>query len=423
MTQRAFRVPARVFVRLGVYYVLCWGFIGLLAFGASPLIAGAVLAAAAYTTLPLLVFLSGGGWAFYPTAAYRLFVIRPVLYAQAMLPIVVGSGVLGLLVGAVIGNPLGAARWLALAVTAAVVLLLIAGYAGSRRLVVHELEASMPNLPPEFDGTTIAQISDLHVGPQTSRRYLRRVSKAIETLGPDMIAVTGDQIDDRSEDVAYYAAALDTLHAPLGVFIIVGNHDVYAGWDDVERELRARVPATVLLNESLPVHCGGAVIHVAGTGDPAGVQMHSRRVAPDVERTLSSVPRGAPVIVLAHNPALWPALADRGVALTLSGHTHWGQFSIPRLGWCLASPFLEHSMGAYQAGDSLLYISPGAGYWGLPFRIGAPAEVTHVTLRPGPAAMRDLGRHAIGIAATPAQATLARAVTAPRRNRSADARP
>jgi predicted MPP superfamily phosphohydrolase len=125
------------------------------------------------------------------------------------------------------------------------------------------------------------------------------------------------------------------------------------------------------------------------------MQRQSRHVAPDIERTLSTVPRDAPVIVLAHNPALWTALADRGVGLTLSGHTHWGQFSFPRWGWSLASPFLDHSMGAYQRGDSLLYISPGAGYWGLPFRIGAPAEVTHVTLRRGATAMRDLGRHAI----------------------------
>ena len=68
------------------------------------------------------------------------------------------------------------------------------------------------------------------------------------------------------------------------------------------------------------------------------------------------------------------------MALTLSGHTHWGQFAIPRLGWSLASPFLEHAMGAHQSEDALLYISPGTGYWGIPFRIGATGEITHITL-------------------------------------------
>ncbi|HEX8944149.1 MAG TPA: metallophosphoesterase [Gemmatimonadaceae bacterium] len=399
MTQRSFHIPSRVFVRLGVYYTLCWGIVALLAYGVSPIGAVATILVGAYTTIPLFVFLRGGGWTFYPTAAYRLYVIRPVLYAQTMLPLVAGSGVLGLIIGAAVGHPFGVARWFALVVATVLILMFVVGYAGSRRLVIHELEASLPNLPPEFDGATIAQISDLHVGPHTSRFYLRRVVAAIDSLSPDVIAVTGDQIDDRPEDVAHYAAAFAGLRAPLGVFIIVGNHDVYAGWDDVERELRVRVPATLLLNESHPLRRDGAVVYLAGTGDPAGIQTHSRRVAPDIELTLSGIPRGTPVIALAHNPALWPMLAERGVALTLSGHTHWGQFSFPQLGWSLASPFLEQAMGAYQRGDALLYITPGAGYWGLPFRVGASAEVTHVTLRRGPAAMRDLGRHAIGAGA------------------------
>jgi predicted MPP superfamily phosphohydrolase len=418
MTQRSFRVPTRVFVRLGAYYALCWGIIAALALGASPFAAVAALAVAAYTTVPLVVFLRGGGWTFYPSAAYRLFVIRPVLYAQSMLPLVVASGVLGILIGAAVGHPLVVGRWFAFGVASTLTLMFVVGYVGSRRLVIHKLEASLPNLPTAFDGATIAQISDLHVGPQTSRRYLLRISGAVESLRPDIVAVTGDQIDDRHEDVAHYAAAFAGLRAPLGVFVIVGNHDVYAGWDDVERELRARVPSILLVNEAHPIRRGDAVIYLGGTGDPAGMQRQSHRVAPDIERTLAAVPRGAPVIVLAHNPALWPALADRAVGLTLSGHTHWGQFSFPQWGWSLASPFLEHAMGVYQRGDALLYISPGAGYWGLPFRIGAPAEITHVTLRRGPAAIRDLGRHAIVTAAASGSRNFGL-----RDGRSADARP
>ncbi len=93
------------------------------------------------------------------------------------------------------------------------------------------------------------------------------------------------------------------------------------------------------------------------------------------------MPEDATVVAFAHNPALWPSLASRGVALTLSGHTHWGQFALPRLGWSLASPFLAHAMGAHTSEDAVLYISPGTGYWGIPFRIGARPEVTLVTLR------------------------------------------
>ena len=85
------------------------------------------------------------------------------------------------------------------------------------------------------------------------------------------------------------------------------------------------------------------------------------------------------------------ALAARGVALTLSGHTHWGQFALPSLGWSLASPFLKHAMGAYREQDALLYINPGTGYWGIPFRLGALPEVTLVRLRRAPAAL-EVGR-------------------------------
>ncbi len=121
----------------------------------------------------------------------------------------------------------------------------------------------------------------------------------------------------------------------------------------------------------------------AGTGDPAGLGGPlgpDRAVAPDIPRTLSRIPAGAFTVVLAHNPALWPSLAQRGVHLTLSGHTHYGQLSIPRIGWSLASLFLEHAMDWHARGQSLLYINPGTNYWGLPLRLGALPEVTVITL-------------------------------------------
>lgn len=103
--------------------------------------------------------------------------------------------------------------------------------------------------------------------------------------------------------------------------------------------------------------------------------------APDIAKTLSGIPRGAFHVVLAHNPALFGTLAERGVPLTLSGHTHYGQLAIPALNWCLASPFLRFAMGAHVVNGSALYISPGTNYWGIPFRIGTRPEVTVLTLR------------------------------------------
>jgi predicted MPP superfamily phosphohydrolase len=383
--------PMVIAARVGAYLAACWLTIGVLANGLFPHAVLVVVMVGLYTTLPLLVFIKWRGWPFYPNAAFRLLVVRPFWYTQLMLPLVGVGAAAGALVGALFGDALTGGRIAAATVIILVGTLLIAGYLGSRHLVVREVDASIPGLPPEFDGLSIAQVSDLHVGPHTSRRFLGRVVRAIRALSPDVIAVTGDLVDDRAEDVAAYAAALGALDAPLGVFMIAGNHDVYAGWDSVEDRLRRDVPARLLVNEAHIIRRGDATLVLAGTGDPAGGRRGQSRAAPDVDRTLAAAPNGATVIALAHNPALWPALARRGVSLTLSGHTHWGQFALPSLGWSLASPFLQHAMGAYRDNDSLLYINPGTGYWGIPFRLGALPEVTLVRLRRAPAAL-DVGR-------------------------------
>jgi hypothetical protein len=378
-------------VRLGLYLGASWLIIASLANGLFPHALAAVVALALYTTLPLAVYARWRGWPFYPKAAFRLLVVRPFWYTQLMLPFVGVAAVAGVLIGAVFGQPLTGGRIAAGVVLCLIGSVLIAGYLGTRRLVVREVDASIPGLPREFDGLAIAQVSDLHVGPHTSRRFLGRVVRTIRDLSPDVIAVTGDLVDDRAEDVDAYASALGSLEAPLGVFMIPGNHDVYAGWDLVERRLRQDVSARLLLNEAHLIRRGDATLVLAGTGDPAGGGRGQSRVAPDVDRTLAGAPNGATIVALAHNPALWPALAKRGVALTLSGHTHWGQLAMPSLGWSLASPFLKHAMGAYRDQDSLLYISPGTGYWGIPFRLGAFPEVTLIRLRRAPAAL-EVGR-------------------------------
>jgi predicted MPP superfamily phosphohydrolase len=370
-------------VRVGLYYLICWSIIALLW---PPDVPGGrwwVAGLAVLTTAPIISFVTRGGWNRYPTAMFRLFVVRPVLYIQLLLPLVSAAGVIGLGLGALVGTPLAGGRIAAATVLGALIVLFLIGYVGTRRLVVRSIDATIPTLPLEFDGLRIAQISDLHIGPQTSKRFLADVDRTIAALAPDLIAVTGDLIDDQAEDVAHYAAGLGALDAPLGVYLIPGNHDVYAGWPAVEQRLRDALGATVLVNEARVLARGDARIALVGTGDPAGRRSSDGDVAPDIDRALAGAPSDTVVIALAHNPALWPALAERGVALTLSGHTHWGQFALPRLGWSLASPFLSRAMGVHESDGALLYIHPGTGYWGIPFRVGASPEVALITLRAG----------------------------------------
>ena len=318
----------------------------------------------------------------YPSAATRLFVFRPFWYAQLAAPLLAIGAVVGFLVGVPFGLGLVAARWTIVLVGCLILLGAFAGYIGSRLLRVNSLEAHFPHLPDGLVGLRIVQVSDLHVGPHTSSRFLARISRAVTDAAPDLLVITGDQVDDYAEDVSHFAAAFSGLRAPLGVYAVAGNHDVYAGWADVHRGMRA-MGIRVLVNEAVPLSHRGVPFWLGGTGDPAGLGGPlgpDRAVAPDVPRTLSRIPMGAFTIVLAHNPALWPSLADRGVHLTLSGHTHYGQLSIPRIGWSLASLFLEHAMDWHARGQSLLYINPGTNYWGLPLRLGALPEVTIITL-------------------------------------------
>lgn len=354
---------------------------------------------AVYSILPVLALVRWRGWPFYPGRLFRLLVVRVVLYVQLLLPFAALAALIGVAIGALTGAPWHVGRLVLALALLVLIALLAAGWIGSRMLVVRDVVATIPSLPAAFDGFRIAQISDVHVGPHTPRRFLRRVALAIAGSDADLVVSTGDLVDDRHEDVERYADAFASLTAPAGVFAVAGNHDVYAGWDRVEAELRRLLPdTTVLVNDARTIERDGASLALVGVGDPAGgsrwrdPEGTSSRAAPDVERAFADVPAGAVVVALAHNPVLWPLVAARGAALTLSGHTHWGQLALPHIEWSLASPFLEHDMGAHSENGALLYISPGTGYWGVPFRLGALPEVTVVELRAGGTAGVDAGR-------------------------------
>lgn len=374
-------------------FLLGWALVfwGVIGFFVAPFVPGgwlAVGAAFALSLAPVVALVRLLDGSIYPSALVRVLVMRPFWYVQLALPFVAILALLAALVGLFVGAPRLAGAWGAGVAAGLYALFALAGYWGSRRLVVRRYEATHEHLPDAFDGVRVAQLSDLHVGPHTPRGHVRAIVEAVREAEPHLIAYTGDQVDDHDHDIAHFERAFAGIRAPLGVFAIAGNHDAYAGWHGVRAGLE-KMGIRVLVNESIPVEKDGARIHLAGTGDPAGLHWPvegGAEAAPDVARTLADVPPGAYTLALAHNPALWPHLAQRGVALTLSGHTHHGQLSIPALKWSLASPFLDLAMGSYQKGLSVLYINPGTNYWGIPLRLGAWPEVSIITLRKGPAA-------------------------------------
>jgi predicted MPP superfamily phosphohydrolase len=317
----------------------------------------------------------------YPSAWLRVYVFRVFWYSQLlMLPLALISGAAGL-----VALPFGAGeivgQTVVLVVGGALIIAGIVGYFGSRRLTFKEITLTPKGMPPELSGLRIVQLTDLHVGPHTSRRQLAKIATMVREARPHILAYTGDQVDDYPHDVDDLGEAFGDLTASLGVYAIAGNHDVYAGWGEVKRGLEA-LGIRVLVNEAVRLQRCGADFWLAGTGDPAGNQFvrGTESGAPDIARTMAAIPAGAFSIVLAHNPALFKYLADRGANVVLSGHTHHGQFSIPSKNWSLASMFLEYAMGTYERNGSLLYVSPGTNYWGIPFRIGAWPEVTLIRL-------------------------------------------
>ena len=369
---------------------VCWVTVGVIV---APVLPGGgwtvVVAVVVVTVVPFGLFIGARMLGHYPGRLFRLTVFRFLWYAHFLLLVLLFAGIFGCLVGAVIAIGRGDAEFIGdfgrMAMFAATVVYgvgMFVGYRGVCRLVVTRFEAHLATLPAALDGLTIVQISDVHVGPHTPARHLRAIVREAHAAQPDVIVITGDLIDDFDEDVEYYAKGLGELTAPLGVFVIPGNHDIYANWTKVIARL-TRLPVTVLVNAHATVTHRGATFAIAGTGDPAAGPLGSAFGGPDVQATLADIPDDMFVLALAHNPALWPALAGAEVPLTLSGHTHWGQLAIPSLNWCLASPFLKHAMGSHVQGTSLLYIHPGTNYWGIPFRLGAPAEVAVITLRCG----------------------------------------
>ena len=249
-------------------FVGSWVIVGLLL---APVVGGWRTIAAAVlvlTVAPLSIFFRSRGSNHYPGKAIRLFVFRPMWYAQLLLILAALGGIIGTVLGAPFGAA-GVAGRVAIAGVATVFLLLgVIGYAGSRRLVSLPLTVSLPSLPDGLEGLRIALICDTHIGPHSSRAHLARVAAAVRASNPDLIAVAGDLIDDYAPDVSIYSDALGDLTAPLGVYVIAGNHEVYAGWDEVLPRLRA-LSHTVLVNESRIVEHRGVKLAIAGTGDPA----------------------------------------------------------------------------------------------------------------------------------------------------------
>lgn len=265
----------------------------------------------------------------------------------------------------------------ALAVTLLALAITAIGLINARRLArVVEVDIPLKDLPPELEGFSIAQLSDIHVGPTIKRAYLQAIVERVNALEPDLIAITGDVVDGSVEHLAAHTEPLPDLQARYGTYLVTGNHEYYSGASDWTEEFR-RLGLEVLLNEHVTVDHQGATLLVAGVTDfSAGHFDENQRSDP--HKALAGAPDHAtPRVLLAHQPRSAPAAADAGFHLQLSGHTHGGQFWPWNLFVPMQQPFVA---GLDRLRDLWIYTSRGTGYWGPPKRFGAPSEITLIRL-------------------------------------------
>ena len=278
--------------------------------------------------------------------------------------------------GAPVGSP-ALVAYSALAVPLLAVLFSAIGfYNARRRAPVVSVDVPIDDLPAALDGFTIAQISDIHVGPTIKRHYVERIVAAVNGLKPDLIAVTGDVVDGTVPNLAEHTRPLAGLSARHGTFLVTGNHEYYSGADKWIAEFR-RLGLTVLLNQHVVLNHDGAQAVLAGVTDfSAGSFDPAHRSDP--AKAISGAPADAAVrVLLAHQPRSAVAAAEAGFTLQLSGHTHGGQFLPWNFFVRLQQPFVA---GLVKFNGLWVYTSRGTGYWGPPKRLGAPSEITLVRL-------------------------------------------
>lgn len=267
--------------------------------------------------------------------------------------------------------------WSAAAVGGLSVLVTLIGFVNARRRArVVEVEVPVEALPRELEGFSIAQISDVHVGPTIRRPYLDAIVDAVNALDADLIAVTGDLVDGSVQQLAAHVEPLRRLNARHGAYFVTGNHEYYSGEPAWTQELR-RLGLRVLRNEHVVLTHSEARLVVAGVTDFSAHHFDPAQRS-DPAAALVGAPVDAAVrILLAHQPRSAPAAASAGFDLQLSGHTHGGQF----WPWTLFVRFQQpFTAGLDRLGKLWVYTSRGTGYWGPPKRFGAPSEITRIRL-------------------------------------------
>lgn len=241
---------------------------------------------------------------------------------------------------------------------------------------VKKVEVAIPKLSEGLDGFSIVQLTDLHIGLLLGKDWLREVVERSNSLAPDLVVLTGDMIEGRTDVIADEISPLGDLRSNYGVFGVTGNHEYYFEADKWNMAFE-QLGISMLNNEhrvlSIPA---GEKLVVAGVTDQS--EKRHGGGGPDPKAAFAGAP-DVPRLLLAHRPngILESVAAD----LQLSGHTHGGHLFF--LQWLISSYNGGLVNGLYNHAGRALYVSAGTGLWaGFSCRLGVPAEITLIVLHP-----------------------------------------
>jgi uncharacterized protein len=257
------------------------------------------------------------------------------------------------------------------ALVAGGVLSVVALVQGMRPPVVQKYDVHLSGLPHEMDGTVLVAMSDLHVGTLLGKQWLEARVAQVQAQQPDLVVLLGDIFEGHGQPREELIQVLRSLSAPLGVWVVLGNHE-FRGRYDTGTFLIHYDGLRVLNNSWAEVR---PALVLAGVEDLTSNHRSGQGGDP-ISKALAGRPPGATVL-LSHTPWHADKAASAGAGLMLSGHTHGGQ--IWPFGYLVQHiyPLLE---GRYEVDGMTVIVCRGTGTWGPRMRLWRPGEILRVTL-------------------------------------------
>ncbi|HTB07773.1 MAG TPA: metallophosphoesterase [Bacteroidia bacterium] len=265
---------------------------------------------------------------------------------------------------------------------------------GKYNFKIHKVELSFKDLPKQFDGLTITQISDIHSGSFDDREEVKRAVKMANGLNSDIMFFTGDLVNNRSDEMDTWMDVFKELKAPMGVYSILGNHDYgdYVQWTSIAAKeanmeklyrIHKELGYRLMRNENLKIERNGASIELIGIENwgRGGFSKYG-----DFNKALVGTSPDSFKILLSHDPTQWEEQVmnhPQQIHLTLSGHTHGAQFGVEIAGIKISPVQLRYKRwaGLYLENNRYLYVNRGLGFIGFPGRVGIWPEITSITLK------------------------------------------